>query len=787
MMLVEEIRKIITDKLDHILVWYDEDGSLQDIIEGALPDNAEFIRYEGSYLKIRFHIEERDPEFRKKYLIYIPEKPRDPSWIRDYELLGKVCMSLKDIVSRMVSIDSEMEMLLTGERARELAKIWDLWGVGNSKESIENALLSLAFEKPIQTGEAVLEYLNSDKPELQRLELEELFIKKIRSDLGLELKELDKEKLASALLFSDLASFGVGEERFVNFLPEESKRKLWAELCHDWMDRNDLRKSFQKWSRELSSKYDIKSEIEKAKDITGIVSFPIVDEILMENAKTMASTTEGYRENLHKLIEISEKRKKSPWATKGNTNSWDVVSISSKLFKQSDEAIVSMESLESADSIISFYLEKGWKIDSLARDLVRYEGDSDFIAFVKPSLKIYTQWLRDITEKFSGSVENLSEWKINNLEGQQDFWKTFVKEKPVAIFFIDALRYELGEKLKKKLEEEGFEVELKAMLSSLPSVTEVGMSALLPHESIEVKIENGALLVLTDGTVTIQKQKRKEILEKRDVLVIELRDLQRISQRSLGDMIKGKCVAVFDREIDNAGHISVLPTTDLFTDILGYTLDGVKRLHNSGMEKIIIVADHGFLLLPDDYEIKTISEVRNTEETVVERRYAIGKIPSTSAIMRFSLRWAELSGEGSLAFPRGLFCFALQGGQKKFLHGGISPQENCIPVLISRSSANLMKVDIEANIPDEITSMIFPVEIKPVPGGHKKRCVVVKVYDKKEEIGESDVKEISTEAAKLSVKLQRAPEEAKVEVIDAESSEVLKSKKVKISTIFGGL
>src|SRR5690606_31985101 len=49
----------------------------------------------------------------------------------------------------------------------------------------------------------------------------------------------------------------------------------------------------------------------------------------------------------------------------------------------------------------------------------------------------------------------------------------------VALLLIDALRYELGVELQKRLTGEG-QVELQPALAQLPSVTSVGMASLLP-------------------------------------------------------------------------------------------------------------------------------------------------------------------------------------------------------------------------------------------------------------------------------------------------------------------
>mgnify|MGYP001096909149 FL=1 len=83
-LLIKTIQNIATEHLRDrpILVWYDEGGTLADMVPKAAPKRCNFIQFTGSYLAIRTRIEEEDPGFKKKWFIYIPEKAQEPSWIQ---------------------------------------------------------------------------------------------------------------------------------------------------------------------------------------------------------------------------------------------------------------------------------------------------------------------------------------------------------------------------------------------------------------------------------------------------------------------------------------------------------------------------------------------------------------------------------------------------------------------------------------------------------------------------------------------------------------------------------
>ena len=164
-----------------IVVWYDRDGALSGVIQEAVPSGANFIQLDGSYLRIRERVENDDPNFSKKWVIYVPEAPLDPSWIRDYEMFGqKVELDLERVLAAKLglTIDQTMHHLLSGNRGRLLVSHWnDVFGPGEVKldrETIIQALLKIAFKMyhDFSPGKAVLEYASF--PDQYRASLERL-------------------------------------------------------------------------------------------------------------------------------------------------------------------------------------------------------------------------------------------------------------------------------------------------------------------------------------------------------------------------------------------------------------------------------------------------------------------------------------------------------------------------------------------------------------------------------------------------------------------------------------
>ncbi|MGC9014513.1 MAG: PglZ domain-containing protein, partial [Thermoproteota archaeon] len=654
-------------------------------------------------------------------------------------------------------------------------------------------------------GRAILEYVtfSAPKQELIRLGLHDLFVKKVKSELGLSVEashENFQEALASALLFSELVyySHGLGKQKFSKLLPINDKIEAWARLAREWLEHTSLKDSFISWSEKLAKKYDLKSELHGVENLLNVFSFKEVDEVLLEELKTRISfDPEGFEKNLELMEKIAEIRKNSPWAIKEKINTWNLILKASNLYKKCKESISLLEEkIYDAEFLsISYIQNEGlWKIDSLYRELYSYLSNVEeefFKTFLKPSFNVYLFWLKKFIDHFSAAVEKLNEWKIHGLTNQHKFWKEIVEKenKPLAIFFIDALRYELGKELENILRAKGYEVNSIPLLSSLPSITEVGMASLLPHDFLLARVENGKLKIFLDGSSPVGiKETRDNILKEKfkdKLILLELSEILKLSPSSLKTKIEGyDYIIIADRDIDIAGTYLLEISVNLFQDIIVKLSEAMDKLHKAGVQTIVASTDHGFLLLPKDYTPNVI-ELKTEVDVDKKRRYVIGKPPFNPSLISFRFGQVWLKGDGIISFPKGLSCLNAPGELQMFLHGGISPQENCIPAIVSRAKIEVGKVKIDAEIPDEITTAICLIDIIPLitPEANKPRAVKVEVYSDERKIAESDTIEIQQEAKKARLILKEMPPHAEIKIIDADTFELLKSKKVKISIV----
>src|SRR3546814_6935404 len=65
------------------------------------------------------------------------------------------------------------------------------------------------------------------------------------------------------------------------------------------------------------------------------------------------------------------------------------------------------------------------------------------------------------------------------------------KDQKVVVIISDALRYEVAEQALREIRKlNRFDAELKPMVGVLPSYTQLGMAALLPHRQLAIRDDN---------------------------------------------------------------------------------------------------------------------------------------------------------------------------------------------------------------------------------------------------------------------------------------------------------
>lgn len=326
--------------------------------------------------------------------------------------------------------------------------------------------------------------------------------------------------------------------------------------------------------------------------------------------------------------------------------------------------------------------------------------------------KVCTNWnALFCTEMDSLQITKQSDFFHHNVNHAKD---------QLIVIISDALRYEVGMTLFEKLQaDEKCTVSMKAMVSTLPSITKYGMAALLPHESMELTED---YKVLVDGQKTDTLEQRQTILQKYkpDGICVQYDEVKNMSIADMKTFFAWKPVTyIYHNQIDARGD-----NAKTENEVFDACEEAVKEIHNlirrmtsANKKKFIITSDHGFLYRRRKLtESDKITSDKNLAE-VTGRRYALSEREISSEGVASMALGAMLqnSENRKVIYPVGADIFKTTGPGMNYVHGGCSPQEMLIPLIEVKTergykettTAQVALVSLTTKITNLITSLDF--------------------------------------------------------------------------------
>lgn len=170
----------------------------------------------------------------------------------------------------------------------------------------------------------------------------------------------------------------------------------------------------------------------------------------------------------------------------------------------------------------------------------------------------------------------------------------------VAVFVIDAFRFEMATELVEDLEGAGTLVDLKPRFAELPTITSVGMNVLAPVSQGDRLHVAGVFQGFKSGEFTVRSpDDRARAMGSRSAdkqaLPLTLAEVCEANTTTLTRRVKPhQLIVVHSREIDDAGEANIgLPT---FESTLRQIKAAWHHLQLAGVKNFVFTADHGFLL-----------------------------------------------------------------------------------------------------------------------------------------------------------------------------------------------
>jgi hypothetical protein len=340
----------------------------------------------------------------------------------------------------------------------------------------------------------------------------------------------------------------------------------------------------------------------------------------------------------------------------------------------------------------------------------------------------YEDWLGRLLKEFATAVGG-GGLDVGGIALQSHIHKSWVanEKQETAYIWVDALRFEMGRELAGRLRASGAVVEIKPAIAALPSITVVGMANLCPgaEAGLGLSLERGRLSVRVDGVEVKDVSSRIGLVRSAAGRVeeIALNKLLAQGERKLTESLGGnRVVVVRSQEIDASGESGMLATSwQGFEDTIQQLERAAARLAQAGIRRLVITADHGYVALSRSLgqDRRVAAPTGGTGELHARAWVGEGGIDSPDTI-RVPLASTGIQSDLDLLCPANLAVFrGSWSGQ--FFHGGVSPQELVIPVIVVElalaATQEAIKVEIAVG-GDRLTSGVFSVVVS-IPGQRK--------------------------------------------------------------------
>jgi PglZ domain len=714
--LAAELARKISQK--GLVVWQDSECEYTEIAESLCPPDARFVAYNGSWYALRRAVEPfLAGDIPPKMVIYAPVRAPVDDPIEELRAAGgtytrRLSTLVKDALAGQLS---DLRLAEIGGKARtlleaEAAVVGDpggdvrLIGVLGASDARTMALRILTGERSAQLDEAdawpaaaellstqVGGKLRGSGDELRRQALRQMVLTEIAAAMG----GLPKA-LASA--------WGPAKA---------DQRRRTSDLLIAWRADPAYRDGYGSLARQVDEELDLAGALSWEDGLSGCVATPGIEDLALAEAVRRLET-----DNASEAGNLARHRLKvSPWLQPQGSSggSWATTARQWRAVQATAELLCAVRENPAPKGsttapVLQWYVEAGWTVDRAHRRFEVARNDLRILGALESAFTAarigYEQWLDVTLLAFTSAVEN-NGFDVGPLVRQGDIHTKWVRNAPgpVAYIWVDALRFELGSELCDGLCADGQTAALHAAVAACPTITPVGMADLTPGAGagLSLTLAEGDLVIRVNGARVANVGDRVALLRAAHGDKVLDRTLDAVAgqgekelKRALGD---ADLLLVRSQELDSAGESGMLNAAwSQFSAVLEMLRNLVARLGQAGVRRIVITADHGFVTLSRGLGPDRAIDPPTGGTGDLHRRGWVGKGASTTlSTLRVPLASTGVVSDLDLIVPRGLAVFRA-GGSKQFFHGGLSPQELLVPVIVVDTAPARAPKDLRVDV-----------------------------------------------------------------------------------------
>ncbi len=727
----DEVKALVRRQVQEhgVVVWFDPDRYYAGT-PATFGDDVHVLCYEDSFLKLRRAVDDLhllDGETPSKLLVYVP---LDQATTHDALVeLTSVGVELQPGASarsrntRLALIARRtLEPILGDDGAAGVEKqvaagkltLADLDRLAEQGQGVATGAVSLIFGTT-NPADVALTYLSSDERDATLLdkeavpELARLLGTAFDGDFTGATTPADlRERLARHVLVTDfLQSLGsAAPTALANLLQAHSVagRGACAALAHTWRLRRDLQERSARFADRVEASLGLDPSELALDALRRVETFSTTEEALqaaVEEALLKRATAE--------LVELARDRQSSFWSGVRPTIQarWGLIGSAGQLLLEAERVALGLKDKSLAASALFHAYSDGdhpWcLLDTAHRHLERRAQAFDLMPGVHQHLETLITRARqryeavgsDLAERFVDALAAIG-YQLPGVLSQREIFRRHVdvarQDGKTAYVLVDALRFEMSRELAQNLGE-GFAASIEPVFGTLPSITDVGMAALMPRADAGatlVQVSDSKVALEIDGKVLDDRKHRVDFLRSRvlgQVFECKLENLVPPRKATREGIQAADFVLVTSQEIDLLCEAdNVAQARRHLDDVLGELRRAFRQLLDLGIQTIVVAADHGYLFGEEvDDELKIDPPGGLTAD--LHRRVWVGVGGAASgSYVRLKASDVGLGGNLEIAVPRGFAVFKVPGPNAYF-HGGLSPPEIVVPVVVVKSAA----------------------------------------------------------------------------------------------------
>lgn len=525
---------------------------------------------------------------------------------------------------------------------------------------------------------------------------------------------------------------------FGNSSPLDPRHSLV--FLNRWMDSGEYRDAFEVLSERADGLLNISAALNQMEDVRPLLAVQTYRRIDLKILADLRDCLLSGRVSITEARQRIDARRQTYWARHdhGIQSLYKALGLAAELMETLPKLDLAIESF---DDGLAKYASTWWRGDQLYRKFIFHLNEAGQMALLdKLAERIEGLYLNEfigkLAQRWQEWVDRSPDWAGSGVPSQREFVPRFLQPqltegRKVFVVVSDALRYEVArELLDRILQEDRWTAEMKPTLSVLPSFTQLGMAALLPHRNLEFSPDGKT--ILADGVSSAGMEARCKILAagfKGRATAVSAEAFQCLNSKTDGRELarSNDVVYIYHNAIDAVGdkrdteHRTCMAVESAIEEIVKL----LKKAAAMNVSHFIITADHGFLFQNDALDESDFLAVPQPDGALqFQRRFIVAPaIVEDARLKQFSSSQIGLAGSLQFAFPKGVQRLRLQGSGSRYVHGGTALQEIVVPVIevkkLRSDDVARVEVDILRSGQQITTGQVTITFLQSSPAGEK--------------------------------------------------------------------